>query len=79
MLLIFQQYIENVENDLSHVVLEFLISRFVDFWGFWLASTTSVGFLLLLLLRGLLKVILGVIFTTTTTFGVFVHYLDLNY
>jgi hypothetical protein len=37
-LLILQEDIEDVEDDLSHVVLELLVGSLVNLWGLWLVG-----------------------------------------
>ena len=68
MLLILQEDIENVEDDLSHVVLELLIGSLVNLWGLWLEGLLRCSCLLLILLF-----VLGFLFPLVRSFRLLFH------
>ena len=68
MLLILQEEIQDVEDNLSHVVLELLVGSLVNLWWLWLVGLLSCRLKLILLLF-----VLGYLFTLVRHFRFLFH------
>jgi len=70
MLLILQEDIQDVEDNLSHVVLELLVGSLVNLWGLWLEGLLGCRLQLILLL---LLFVLGFLFPLVRPFRLLFH------